>query len=414
MNAAEYSYEDLYLPLAPHFRVDPYPDLHRLRALDPVHWSRTGYCWVLSRYNDIKQVLSDKRFAIGLDQLMQIDALKPVFAEPYNQIIRTQLLGSDPPEHTRIRALFAKAVSPARLDSLRRLSQQVVDELIASAKANGGMDLIADFAHPLPFRVICEILGIPDSERAPLVDWTHAMMRPTDPTPMTAADTAWANSAAHGFRDFFVAMARADRAQPKEGFFHDLVTACDEGKLSEEEFVANLILLFCAGHDTVINLFGNGMLALFRHPRQLQILQEDPSLIRNAIEELLRYDTSVAIARRTAMEPVEIGGRLIGRGQYVLCLLNAANRDPEIFEDPDRLDVRRQNVKVMSFGGGIHYCLGAQLARVEGEVGLTALLTQLPNLEPTTLEPAWKRNVFVRGIESLPVACHSPEQGSAP
>lgn len=407
MTAPAFSYDDLYLPLAPHFRVNPHPDLHRLRSLDPVHWSRTGYCWVLSRYHDIKQVLSDRRFGIGLDQLMQIEALKPVFAEPYNQIIRTQLLGADPPEHTRIRALFAKAVAPARLESLRRMSQQVVDELIAHAKAQGGMDLIADFAHPLPFRVICEILGIPESERAPLVDWTHAMMRPTDPTPMSAADTAWANSAAYGFRDFFLEMARRERAQPSDGFFHDLVIACDEGKLSDEELVANLILLFCAGHDTVINLFGNGMLALFRNPRQLQILQEDPSLIRNALEELLRYDTSVAIARRTALEPVEIGGRVILRGQYVLCLLNAANRDPEVFEDPDRLDVRRQNVKVLSFGGGLHYCLGAQLARVEGEVGITALLTQLPGLEATTLDPTWKRNVFVRGIESLPVTCQS-------
>lgn len=405
MSAEEPSSVDLYMPLAPHFRVDPYPDLHRLRQLQPVHWSRTGFCWVLSRYNDIKQVLADKRFAIGLDQLMQIEALKPVFAEPYNQIIRTQLLGSDPPDHTRIRAIMAKAVGPARLDSLRRLSQTVVEELIAQAKAQGGFDLIADFAHPLPFRVICEILGIPEEERAPLVDWTHALMRPTDPTPLTPAETAWCNASAYGFRDFFLGMVRRERAQPREGFFHDLVQALDEGRLNEEELVANLILLFCAGHDTVINLFGNGMLALFRHPRQMQILQEDPSLVRGAIEELLRFDTSVAIARRTALETVEIGGRVIGRGQYVLCLLNAGNRDPEVFDDPDRLDVRRQNVKPLSFGGGIHYCLGAQLARIEGELGITALLTQLQDLEPETLEPVWKRNVFVRGPEALRVTC---------
>ncbi len=405
MNAEQPSFDELYVPLAPHFRVDPYPDLHRLRQLQPVYWSPSGFCWVLSRYNDIKQVLADKRFAIGLDQLMQIEALKPVFAEPYNQIIRTQLLASDPPDHTRIRAILAKAVGPARLDSLRRLSQTIVDELIGQAKSQGGMDLIADFAHTLPFRVICEILGIPAEERAPLVDWTHALMRPTDPTPLSPAETAWCNSSAYGFRDFFLDMVRRDRAQPGEGFFHELVLAHDEGRLSEEELVANLILLFCAGHDTVINLFGNGMLALFRHPRQMQILQEDPSLVRSAIEELLRYDTSVTIARRTALESVELGGRVIGRGQYVLCLLNAGNRDPEVFDDPDRLDVRRANVKPLSFGGGIHYCLGAQLARIEGELGITALLTQLSDLEPETLEPVWKRNVFVRGPESLRVTC---------
>ena len=397
--------EDLYQPLSPSFRVDPYPDLHRLRQLDPVHWSRTGYCWVLSRYNDIKQVLGDKRFAIGLDQLMQIEALKPVFAEPYNQIIRTQLLGSDPPGHTRIRAVLAKAVTPPKLDALRVVSERIVADLIAQARAQGGLDLIADFAHPLPFRVICEILSIPDAERAPLVHWTHAMMRPTDPMPMTPAETAVINAVAFGFRDFFLDMVRRDRVQPGDGFFHDLVVALDEGKLNEEELVANLILLFCAGHDTVINLFGNGMLALFRHPRQMQILQDDPTLIRGAIEELLRYDTSVTIARRTAMEPVEVGGRQIARGAYVLCLLNAGNRDPEIFPDPDRLDVRRPNVKPLSFGGGIHYCLGAQLARLEGEVGIHALLTQLPGLEPETLEPPWKQNVFVRGVAALRAVC---------
>lgn len=402
MSADAAGAEPLYNPLSPRFRVDPYPDLRRLREREPVHWSPSGYCWILSRYQDIKGVLGDKRFAIALDRLMQIPALVPLFAEPYNQIIKTQLLSSDPPHHTRIRAIMGRAVSSARLEAGRALIQRVVDGLIAEARSRGGLDLIADFAHRLPFTVICEMLSIPESERAPLVDWTHHMMRTTDPTPMSPHETAETNAAACGFRDFFLAMAERYRRSPQDDFFSELVVAQDSGKLDAEEFVANLILLFCAGHDTVINLFGNGLLALHRNPRQLEILQEDPALIKPAVEELLRYDTSVTIARRTALEDLELGGRKIRAGQYVLCLLNAGNRDPEVFPDPERLDVRRTNVKPLSFGGGIHYCLGAQLARIEGEIGLTALLTQLPTLQLVTLEPEWKQNVFVRGLVSLP------------
>jgi hypothetical protein len=333
---------------------------------------------------------------------MQIPALKPVFAEPYNQIIRTQLLSSDPPDHTRIRALLGRALTPARLDALRPLIKRVVDSLLGKARKNGGLDLISDFAHLLPFNVICEILGIPESDHEPLVVFTHDLMRTTDPTPMTAEETQASNRAAIGFQDYFLKMAAARRKSPQGDFFEDLLAAQDSGKLTQEELIANLILFFCAGHDTVINLFGNGILALHRNPRQLQILEEEPSLIRGAIDELLRYDTSVTIARRTALEPLEIGGRKISEGQYILCLLNAGNRDPEAFPEPDRLDVRRQNIKPLSFGGGIHYCLGAQLAKLEGEIGLTALLTELPGLQLVTLEPEWKQNVFIRGLVSLP------------
>ena len=184
------------------------------------------------------------------------------------------------------------------------------------------------------------------------------------------------------------------------------MTAVQERVLSQEEFVANLILLFCAGHDTVINLFGNGMLALHRNPRQWQILVEDTggSLLKGAVEELLRFDTSVQIARRTALENVQLGDRMIFDGHYVLCLLGAGNRDPEVFADPDRLDVTRKNVKPLSFGGGIHYCLGAQLARVEGEIGFGTLLRRAPELTLETLEPEWKQNTFVRGVKALRVS----------
>jgi len=397
--------EPLYNPLAPGFRVDPYPALHRLRQLEPVHWSPGGYCWILSRYHDIKLVLGDKRFAIDLPRLMAIPALRAVFAEPYNQIIRTQLLSSDPPDHPRIRALFQRALTPPRMDRLRRRIQEIVDELVEAALRRGGMDLIADFAHALPFRVICEILNIPEPDRPPLALYTHAMMRPTDPTPMSRDETAESNRAALGFADYFLrALQRyGPGTGPTDDFFGELAAAVRAQALSQEEFVANLILLFCAGHDTVINLFGNGMLALHRSPRQWQLLVEDTegALLKGAIEELLRFDTSVQIGRRTALEDVQLGDRTIYKGQYVLCLLGAGNRDPEVFADPDRLDVTRKNVKPLSFGGGIHYCLGAQLARLEGELGFGTLVRRAPELTLETLEPEWKQNTFVRGVKEL-------------
>lgn len=396
----------VYNPLSPEFRIDPYPDLHRLRQLDPIHWSPGGYCWVLTRYNDIKFVLSDKRFAIALERLMAIPALQPVFAEPYNQIIRTQLLSSDPPEHSRIRALFQRAVSPPRMERLRQRVQEIVDELLAKGLADGGMDLIADFAHALPFRVICEIINVPQEEREALAHYTHAMMRPTDPTPMSRQETEESNHAALGFADSFLRALQRYGHNPQDDFFGELAAAVQERVLSQEEFVANLILLFCAGHDTVINLFGNGMLALHRNPRQWQLLVEDTSgsLLKGAVEELLRFDTSVQIARRTALENVQLGDRMILEGHYVLCLLGAGNRDPEVFADPDRLDVTRKNVKPLSFGGGIHYCLGAQLARVEGEIGFGTLLRRAPEMTLETLEPEWKQNTFVRGVKALRVS----------
>ncbi len=394
--------EPLYDPLSPRFRVDPYPDLHRLRRADPVHWSPSGWCWVLTRYRDIQQVLADRRFGIGLDRLMAVPELAAVFAEPYNRIIRTQLLSSDPPAHARLRTVLGQAFSPTRLAALREETARVVDALVGDARRRGGLDLIADFAHPLPFRVICRVLEVPEEGSAPLEGWTHDLMRTTDPTPMTRAETDRANEAARGFRGFFLAKAERAGDGVGDGFFAGLVAARNAGTISEEELVANLILFFCAGHDTTTNLLGNGLLALFRNPGQLRLLREDPSLARGAVDELLRYDTSVTIARRTALEPVEVGGRVVGEGQYVLCLLNAGNRDPEVFPDPDRLDVRRPNVRPLSFGGGIHHCLGATLARIEVEVALCGLLAGLPALRPVSLEPPWRQNVFVRGLESLP------------
>jgi cytochrome P450 len=401
----------LYNPFAPEFRDDPFPQLHRLRRLDPVHWSHGGNCWVLTRYEDIKFVLSEPRFQIALELLEQNAAVKQVMMQPFNRIIRPQILASDPPAHPRIRSIMAKGVTPARLELLRPLIQRCVDECIDRGLDDGSIDLISGFAYRMPFLVICEMMGVPQSEREPLMTYTHDLMRSTDPTPMTTDELARCNHATSEFRNYFLTLAARRARREPENIFDEMLAACLDEKISWDELIANYILLFNAGHDTVVNLFGNGLLALHRHPDQLALLREDPSLIRNAVEELLRYDTSVTIARRTPVENVDLREHTFARGQYVLCLLNAGNRDPEVFEDPDRLDVQRKNVRPLSFGGGIHHCLGSQLARLEGQIGFTSLLARMPDLELETLDPPWRQNVFIRGLESLPARCWPRSRG---
>lgn len=395
--------DTLYNPLDPAFRRDPYPTFHRLRSVDPVHWSPGGYCWVLTRHDHIKAVLSDKRFGIGLDRLMQIPALQATFAEPYNRIIRTQILAADPPDHTRIRALANPPFTAPRVDTLRPRIQQIVDGLLDARAEARQMDFIAELAYPLPFTVICDLLGVPEAEREPLAGWTHQLMRTTDPTPMSLDEVDDANAAAQSFRGYFMDLARDRRKNPGSDLFSQLVDWRDRDALSDEEMIANTILLFCAGHDTVVNLFGNGLYHLCKNPDQLALLRADPSLLRNAVEELIRYDASVQIARRIPFEDVYIGGVRIYENQYVLCCLGAGNRDPEVYPDPDRLDITRKNIRPLSFGGGIHYCLGAQLARVEAEIVFRTVLQRMPALALATPEPAWHQNTFVRGLASLPI-----------
>jgi len=409
MTPAAYA-SPLYDPTSLAFRENPYPHYHRLRQLDPIHYYAPAGCWILTRYHDIRSVLFDPRFGIALDWLEQYPYISAQMQQPFNRIIRTQILSGDPPAHTRIRAIMQRWFTPAKLDALRPVIQQSVDECINNALEAGSFDFISGFAYRMPFQVICQMMGIPNDERFPLEGFTHALMRSTDPTPMSAQELAACNAGAIGFRDYFLDLARRrheeiTKAEAPADIFSELVRARDQSQITEEEMISNFILLFCAGHDTVVNLFGNGLLALHRNPDQLKILRDDPSLIRGAIEELLRYDTTLQIARRTALEWVQVGQKWIGPSQYVVCCLGAANRDPEVFEDPDRLDVTRKNVKPLSFGGGIHTCLGAQLARIEGEIGFSTLLRRIPNLQLETVNPVWTQNTTIRSLASLPARC---------
>jgi len=410
MSTSAYTIPVLYDPTSLAFRENPYPDYHRLRQLDPVHFYAPAGCWMLTRYHDVRSVLFDPRFGIALDWLEMVPYVGVQMQQPFNRIIRTQILSADPPAHPRIRSIMQRWFTPSKLDALRPVIQQSVDECIDRALEAGGFDFISGFAYRMPFQVVCQVMGIPMEEREPLEGFTHALMRSTDPHPMSADELNACNAGAIGFRDYFLDLARRRhveiwQAAAPVDIFSELVRARDLAQITEEEMISNFILLFCAGHDTVVNLFGNGMLALHRNPEQLEVLRSDPSLIRGAIEELLRYDTTLQIARRTALEWVQVGQKWIGPGQYVVCCLGAANRDPEVFEEPDKLDVRRKNVKPLSFGGGIHTCLGAQLARIEGEIGFTTLLRRVPNMQLETLAPVWTQNTTIRSLASLPARC---------
>jgi cytochrome P450 len=316
------------------------------------------------------------------------------------------MLSADPPDHPRIRGLATQVFSVKRIDAMRHYIERTANLLIDAFEASRRMDFIADFAVRIPAIVISDLLNFPVEGRDALALWAHQLMRTTDPTPMSPQENAEANSSAQNFRAFFLDLARVRRAKPEDDLFTDLVQATDRGVITEEEFVANNILIFCAGHDTVYNFLGNALLALHRNPDQLALFarERDPAFAKNAVEELLRYDTSLQIARRVAFEDVELGGRWLGEGQYILCLLGAANRDPAVFPEPDRLDLARPGVKAMSFGGGIHHCLGAYLARVETEIAFRVLLDRLPGHRLETLEPEWNQNTFIRGLKALPVS----------
>ena len=269
------------------------------------------------------------------------------------------------------------------------------------------MDLIADFAYRLPVTVICDMLGIPEGDREIFHASSRTGGRLLDLAPLSPAEIQQQNAFNLGMVDYFQDLFELRRRQPGDDLTTHLVQAEESGdKLTNEELTANIILLFGAGHETTVNLIGNGLLALHRNPDQLRLLRNDPSLAPNAVEELLRYDLSVQVTGRTTLEDVdEIGGIPLAKGQSVVCLLGSANRDPAVYADPDKLDIRRTDIRPLSFGGGIHYCVGAQLARLEGEIAINTLLRRLPNLRIDDIEhPDWRQTFVLRGLNKLPAS----------
>jgi hypothetical protein len=397
----------LFNPLSPDFIRDPYPHYDRLRAVDPVHVTPFGQ-FVASRHADVSLVMRDKRFGKDFVERSKRRYSDKIMDEPVFRSMSHWMLQADPPDHTRLRGLVVKAFTARRVEDMRPRIQEIVDQAIDAVIDRGHMDLIEDFAFRLPVTIICEMLGIPEDHREVFYKSSRDGGRLLDPVPLTPEEIKKGNDGNLLAQMYFQQLFELRRKNPADDLTTQLVQAEEDGnKLTNEELTANIILLFGAGHETTVNLIGNGLLALHRNPDQLALLKARPELMEGAIEEFLRYDSSVQMTGRVALEEIDdLGGKRIPKGETVLCLLGSANRDPAVYPDrPDRLDVTRQNVKPLSFGGGIHFCLGAQLARIEAEIAIATLLRRLPDLRIDDVEnPEWRPTFVLRGLKRLPAS----------
>jgi cytochrome P450 len=391
----------------PQIRANPYPLYHRIRSKEPVHWDEPLQTWVLTGYSDIVWVLRDKRFskAQGIAAASsRLSGTEKESAKPVFDLYSKQMLFADAPYHSRLRGLVSKAFTPRTVTQMGPYIQQLVDELLDAVQEKGRMDAIADFGLLLPCTVIMEMLGLPEEDRRQFKEWsddfaaTLGMVR-HDPELFHVAGKSISEATR------YICDLRARRlAEPKEDLLSALAAVAEQGeRLDNPEMVANTLLLLAAGHETTTKQIGNALLALMRNRDQMEKLKDDPSLIGSAVEELLRYDGSVQIVWRYATEDVEVGGRLIRKGQFLNLVTGAANRDPAQFPDPDRLDLARAENDHLSFGGGIHFCLGAALGRLELQIAIQTVLRRMPNLKLETEDLEWQESPTFRGVVSLPV-----------
>ena len=394
-------------PFRPEVVADPYPYYQRYRQQEPVHYSEALDAWVLTRYRDVEAVLNDDRFSANrrlarnrFAQLMVQQEMQRM--GPVGQV--TTMLGADPPEHTRLRRLVSKAFTVRAVESLRPRIQQLVDELLDEAEAKGDFDLVADLAFPLPVIVIAEMLGVPPEDRHLFKRWSDDVAASLGL--LTRPDVAErARQSILEMTEYFRQAVAERRRRPREDLISGLVAAEEQGQaLSEQEVLATLVLLLVAGNETTTNLIGNGMLALFRHPDQWERLCRQPELVRTAVEELLRYESPAQATSRVALQELEIDGRRVEPYQMVMCIIGAANRDPEVFAEPDRLDIAREPNPHLAFGDGIHFCLGAPLARAEAQTAFAALARRFPRIRPLSDRAEWGPNYILRGLKRLPVS----------
>ena len=387
------------------FIANPYPTYARLRSTAPVYRIPLPYgrgVWLITRHEDVSAFLKDDRFVKELRNALTPEQLAKVPPEPeVMKRLSRDMLDTDSPDHERLRVLVSKAFTRRSVERMRGRVQEIADALLDAVQDEGEMDLIADYAYPLSFSIITELLGLPAEDRAMLREWSNVS------GPGNATQEYVHISYMQIFRDSLREMFEEKRKNPKDDLISALAQAEEAGdKLSEDEALSTVLLLFEAGHKTTVNLIGNGVLALLRHPDQLRKLKNDPSLIGLAVEELLRYDGPLETSTgRFAREDVAIGGTVIPKGERVIGVIAAADRDPERFPDPDTLDITRTDNKHLAFGGGIHYCLGAPLARMEGQIAINTLLRRMPDLRlkgsPESL--TWRPGPVMRGLEGLPV-----------
>jgi hypothetical protein len=395
----------LYHLLDPEVLANPYPLYHRLRTESPVHWDPFLHAWVVTRYADVLSVLhdfsADRTPTPEQLQRMNLSAISPIAA-----VMVKQMLFLDAPAHTRLRSLASSAFTPARVRVLRSHIQQIADTLIDTAMAaqQGKMDIIAEFAEPLPAIVTAEMLGVPIRDHRQLKDWTAVFAEMLGNFQHNPDHVSKVLRALEEMLEYFRERVRELRAHPREGLINSLLTAEINGdRLTEEEVIANSIVTMVGGQETTTNLIGNGLLTLLRHPAEMERLRDDPELIPSAVEELLRYESPSQHTARLARTDVELGGRKIRKRDAVIAVMGAANRDPERFPDPDRLDLARTNNRHLAFGWAAHFCFGAALARIEGQVSFATILRRMPNLALQQVPLQWRTNLGLRGLVALSV-----------
>jgi cytochrome P450 len=394
--------------LQPEIRADPYPLYHKIQSEDPVHWDAPMGFWVITRYDDVMSTLHDRRFSKAAGLTTAMNRLPETELEKAKSLYRAfskQMLFADPPYHTHLRGLVNKAFTPRVVEQMQPHIQQIAYGLLDAVQDRHRMDVIRDFAYPLPMTVIIEMLGLPTTDSAQLKQWSDEFAASFGIVRRSPAVMQQATIGLGEFTDYLWSRYDDLEANPKDDLLSALVAAVEQGnRLDNEEWVANVLIVLVGGHETTTNLIGNGLLALLHHPEQMEELRADPALIHPAIEEMLRYDTPVQIVWRVATEDVEIGGKQIRTGQLVNLIIGAANRDPAQFDAPDRFDIHRPEHRHVSFGLGIHFCLGSPLGRLDGQIALATLLQRLPNLKLESDTFEWQEAPTFRGVKSLPVA----------
>jgi len=386
------------------FIADPYPVYEDLRAHAPLRFDEDTQHWLVSRHADVNALLRDRRLGrtyrhLASDEEMGHTPPDPSL-RPFWHLIEHGILDMEPPTHTRVRRLVAKAFSPTMVESMRAPVQRLMDGLVDAVDADAPFDLIASIAEPLPVAVIAELLGVPEADHHLLRPWSADICRMYELHP-EPEDERVAVRASVEFSDYLRALSRERRARPTGDLISEMVQVVDDGeRLTEDELIGTCVLLLNAGHEATVNVTGNGWWALLRHPAQLAMARRDPSIVPPAVEELMRWDTPLQMFERWVLEEVELYGVTVPRGAELGLLFGSANRDPAVFERPDELDLRRDPNPHVTFGAGIHFCLGAPLARLELQTSFATVLRRLPGLELVE-EPRWKPNYIIRGLESL-------------
>ena len=393
----------LYRLLEPEVLANPYPLFAQLRSEDPVHWDPYLHSWVVTRYTDVVTVLREFS-ASRTPTPEQLSAMGLSRLNPLARVMVKQMLFLDPPSHSRIRGLAACAFTPQRVAALKTRIQQLTDSLLDAVEPSGRMDVIADLGEPLPAIITAELLGVSGEHARTLKVWSANFAEMLGNFQHNPDRIPSMLETIENLTTFFQKAVQEQKQNPRPGLIHSLIKAeVDGDRLADDEIVANCIITMVGGLETTTNLIGNGILTLLRHPGQIERLRANPDIIAPAVEELLRYESPSQHTARLAPEDVELGGKKIRKRQAVIAVMAAGNRDPERFPDPDRVDLTREDNRHLAFGWAAHFCFGAPLARIEGQIAIGTLLRRFPNLTLEGGPVTWRKNLGLRGLTALPI-----------